>query len=162
MKETLGFYILSAEKLFAVTARHVIFPPGEAGNQPYKQKKYTSQRRHYVTLPGDATLSKLMDDADYKVYLGKFAVEGTQKAIVAAERKGNEALDHLKNVKNQHEVAKHEVAIFENLSKVLKGWKPQENRIVGHAMLSAEIGVDKDPNNYIIDWCIFFFFFFNH
>lgn len=152
---SLGFYATSGGKLFGLTARHVLFPPLDTENEPYEQK-YTSQRRHYVTLPGDMTISKLIKDTENKVIDHKDAIDVSQRAINTAKgRKGDDYQLKLKFLTRQREHAQEDLLDLESLAKTLKLWKPQDNRVIGHAVLSPPLCTGNHPHIYTIDWCMY-------
>ena len=55
---TFGFYVSSNNKLFGVTAPHVVFPFKEVRNEDYRAGS-TSQAVQPLMLPGDTALGRM-------------------------------------------------------------------------------------------------------
>ena len=142
------------DKLFGVTARHVIFPPSQMKNDKY-ELKYASQPRQAVTLPGDATWTRLKEEAEEGRDDQRAIMEYSQRRIQALEgQDGDDTAQGLKEAKEAHENAEKGINRFEDLIMELNAWKTQDSREVGKAFISPSISADS-ATGYTIDWCLY-------
>jgi hypothetical protein len=132
LEGTGGIYICEGEKVFVLTARHVVFPPNVGRNKLYSKK--VSQPRRDVLLLGSKAfqevLKSIMVEIAYKAILVdhyKEELEGLGEAE-AEERKRTEDL-----------LQKAEKAIptlNEFHSEVTKHWSAESQRVLGHVAYS--------------------------
>ncbi|KAG8729857.1 hypothetical protein FRC11_007882 [Ceratobasidium sp. 423] len=149
-----GFFIAEGgnTELLLVTARHVLFPPGESENELFEHKE--NRPHHNVNLFGDAAFkghlefiqSKIEDMEDRVASLEWHikTLEGTPEANTKREKaqvKLGEAEENLATLKTFYR-------------GVSDRWGPPENRVLGHVVLSPPIDVGVGSEGYTEDWAV--------
>ncbi|KIY50257.1 hypothetical protein FISHEDRAFT_64903 [Fistulina hepatica ATCC 64428] len=148
-----------SEKVYILTARHVVFPPKDVANQLYHCRQ-PSQRRVEAILPGPeafqgvltSTMVKIADDKvmvdQYKQQLGRLqrredsgdtdGVE-TERAVVEPSLRAAEA--SIKALDKFH-------------SEVTKVWSQEQHRVIGHVAYAPPITVGTGGKRYTEDWAL--------
>ncbi|KAH9013338.1 hypothetical protein EDB84DRAFT_901663 [Lactarius hengduanensis] len=154
-----GFFITDPRnpgKLYLVTARHVVFHPDEDPNVLY-QHCDSSQHRRNVLLFGDTATEKYLKAIESEID-GKHVIathlEGRleaakQKSEDVAKRERRQAVPQLEDARER----------IEDLKKFLvdisrEDWKKQENRIIGHVVLSPPTGFGVGEEGFTEDWAV--------
>lgn len=151
---TFGFYVSSDDKLFGVTARHVIFPPDQVGNEKYEYGS-ANQPRQAVTLPGDGAWAVLKAGAEEGRHSRESRMDYHHRCIQEFTAQGKDIKERsVKEAKEGLKKAERELAYFEDLIKEVNAWRTQDSREMGHAFISPPIGVDP-TTGYMIDWCLY-------
>ena len=141
---TFGFYISSNNRLFGVTARHVVLPCNEVCNDEYRVDS-ASQAVQPLMLPGDAALGRMKCVAERERGNYTESMELLEKRGRSARQTGN--------IKGTLENFRKEIIKLDKLIKDLDEWEPRGSREVGHAVFSPPISADEDTS-YTIDWCV--------
>ncbi|KAH7890239.1 hypothetical protein F5I97DRAFT_1933636 [Phlebopus sp. FC_14] len=135
------------DRVLLLTARHVVLPPSEYGNDAYARKTTSAPRRDKVL---EATMSKIGHDAfmvaHYKRELeGLAEVEGEEEEITDARKEYT------------HNLARAEKAIralTEFHSKTTRFWSIEGQRIIGHVHHAPQISVGTGEKCYTEDWAV--------
>lgn len=86
---TAGFFIVEGEnqkRLLLVTARHVVFPPGESANNLFEHRG-EGQKPHNVTLFSDAALTRFHKYIHEQIRMNGFDIDYQERRIQAMEGK---------------------------------------------------------------------------
>ncbi|KAF8901022.1 hypothetical protein CPB84DRAFT_1847006 [Gymnopilus junonius] len=136
---TMGFYFRVGKDLYAVTARHVLFPDSR-GNHPY------------IYIAGPKKKVVLMGTKAFTNFLISIEVLEKQVTMLTArsERGGSnaqQAADDLE--KTQRNLVETQTAIVELKKffvKAKKQWTKPKDRVVGHVVWAPPIGVSTSPH----------------
>ncbi|KAF8957093.1 hypothetical protein BDZ97DRAFT_120014 [Flammula alnicola] len=136
-----GFFITeggNTERLLLVTARHVVFTPGENKNKHFEPfNKYLESIKAEIT--GTAIVAELQEGR-----IG--AVEGKDNPVANKERqKAQYKLDEAKDAIEELNT------LYQNVST---HWATLESRVLGHVILSPPISVGSSSEGYTEDWAI--------
>ncbi|KZS99958.1 uncharacterized protein LAESUDRAFT_769211 [Laetiporus sulphureus 93-53] len=156
---TMGFYFKVGDELYAVTARHVLFPE-EEGNNEYRY--ITSQPKKQVVLMGTraftnflesikghiGTMNNTADVLEKRVTLHRTRAEGGGPDAEQAARDLDETQGQL--IKTREAIA--ELKKF--FVKVKKEWSTTKDRIIGHVVWAPPISVATPPHSYTQDVCV--------
>jgi hypothetical protein len=154
-----GIYICEgggSDRVFLLTARHVVLPPSEGNNRLYVTKGDTSQPRRNVVLLGDEAIQNVYESATdnirrqaHKVDFIKDKVkrfgEATGKAQVARSPMGRDPLEEAEEAVETLNEFHGEVSMF---------WGQTYERILGHIFHSPPISVGTSPKCFTEDWAL--------
>ncbi|KAH9955048.1 hypothetical protein BGW80DRAFT_1258334 [Lactifluus volemus] len=141
---TLGFFIAveGVDKLFGVTARHVLFPPSHVENREFERTDDSQPRRNVLLLSDTAfqqhldviqkEIDVLEDDIDFhQTYLERLA--GQEDVYSQGMRKCTE------DEKSRAEERKLHLTEF--LKEIVPQWSSTKSRILGNVKFSPRIVV---------------------
>ena len=139
---TAGFFlaVTGVNKLFLVTARHVLFP--QSDNKPFERSE--SQARRNVLVLSQSSLQqqllsikKEIDYQDIIIADRKMSIKEVAGKEDAVSRKIREDAElKLKKARARAE------ALTDFHRKILTHWGPDKNRVLGHVIYSPPIVVD--------------------
>ena len=133
-----GFYITDGEnldKLFLVTARHVVINPEVHNNRPFDAKNHDEHGQE-VTLFNDAGFASYLAEVQHRVRVVEHTVD--YHARQGRSAKAKEEAEEIK-------------ALYQTVSS---SWSIPEHRVVGHVYLSPPIDVGPGSNCYTEDWAL--------
>ncbi|KAL4077475.1 hypothetical protein J3A83DRAFT_4388852 [Scleroderma citrinum] len=153
-----GFFISDPRypgKLYLVTARHVLFPPGKDSNELYQYCNH-SQPCKNVLLFGEAAIEKHTKAIESEIG-GQHLIVGQLECWLAAADQMNEEDPEAKRkeIESQSEKARKTIKALETLFvDVSRDWKKQKNRVLGHVVLSPPIGFGVGEEGFTEDWAV--------
>jgi hypothetical protein len=153
-----GFFITeggSTERLLLVTARHVVFNPGENENKHFEHKGGSKCRN--VMLFGNTAFNKYLESIKAEIEGKEIMAKHHLRSIGTIERKGGPTANENRR-KVQDELYKARKAIEELdvlYRDILTHWTTPETRILGHIILSPPISVGVGSSgSYTEDWAV--------
>ncbi|KAH8119864.1 hypothetical protein DFH11DRAFT_1556979 [Phellopilus nigrolimitatus] len=156
------FYTDSARpgKLFMLTARHVLFHPDETPNDLYVFKDGTGAPQRKVILLGKAAFDARVADIEAAILDKEVIVVQLAKRAAAAEALEDldeaEAADEKEAVQTEMEQAEKAISAFKKLrADVLRDWKDEGSRVIGHVVLSPPFTLNFGTDGYTEDWAVF-------
>ncbi|CCM06263.1 uncharacterized protein FIBRA_08513 [Fibroporia radiculosa] len=153
------FFVDSAKPgiLYLLTARHVLFPPNKEQNKLYRYCNSTGAPRRNVMLLGEATFNARLEDI-------KAAIDGKNHVIdtlnmrlkLANEMKSkDDAAAERRSIKLKMDEVNEAIKAFEDLlADVVRDWQEEENRIIGHVVLSPPIRPNYGKDGFTEDWAV--------
>jgi len=136
-----GFFFFDSAKpgiLHLLTTRHVLFHPDKEENRLYRYCDGTGAPRRNVMLLGEAT---------FKAHLKYLeAAFGSAKLLIELHKMGWNL------VKPGMDKAIEGIEVFEKLLADIRDWKEEENRVIGHVVLSPAIDLNDD--GFTDDWAV--------
>ena len=152
-----GFFISDPRnpgKIYLVTARHVIFHPDKDPNELY-QYHNSSQRRKNVLLFGDAAVEKYTVAIESEISDMRMTIAQLESWLEDAEQMDEEDAKAERNqLLPQLAEARKAIGALEAFRVDSRAWKKQENRVLGHVILSPPIGVDVGEDGFTEDWAV--------
>jgi len=143
----------NTERLFLVTARHVVFPPDKEKNELFEHKN-DSQPPYNVVHFGDAAFNKYVESIQSKIRRGEFMVRHHEDRVEAVKGKddleANREREYAQAKSDESKKALPKLNTF--YQDLLTHWATPESRVLGHVVLSPPIDVDGD--NYTEDWAV--------
>jgi len=153
-----GFFISdggNTKKLFLVTARHVVLEPDGSKNELFVHKNM-SQRRHDVTLFGDAGFTKYLESIQVEIGGQGITAQHQEGRLRAINGRDGPAVDRerkeAQNTLDKAMEAKKELWDF--YGDVSTGWATQESRTIGHVIIAPPINVGVGSDCYTEDWAV--------
>ncbi|KAJ7439344.1 hypothetical protein FB451DRAFT_1302210 [Mycena latifolia] len=155
-----GFFVAEGgnpERLLLVTARHVVFVPGESNNKHYERKK-DSQPPQSVMLFSDSAFSNYLQSIKAEIGGKEFMVQYQQGRIRATEGRDDPAANK-ERLRAQAELDEAREAMSKLTTfyqDVSTHWATPESRILGHVVLAPPInvGVGSSGEGYTEDWAV--------
>ncbi|KAH7883420.1 hypothetical protein F5I97DRAFT_1939188 [Phlebopus sp. FC_14] len=155
---TMGFYFRVDQNLYAVTARHVLFPDDE-GNNPYF---YVAGPKKEVVLMGTRAFTNFFISIQGHIGTLNNTVGVLEKRVTVftARSEGGgpnaeQAAGEL--VETQRELNKTRTAIEELKTffvKMKKRWTKPKDRVIGHVVWAPPVSVSTAPHSYTKDVCV--------
>ena len=150
-----GFYVSdpsNSGKIYLVTARHVVFHPDKERNNLHQHLE-SSQRRN-VLLFGDAAIEKHITAIESEIGVNLNLIKLLERRLEGAKQRRENVAEAEKNqILPQLKGARKAIEVLEELHvEVSKNWKSQENRILGHVVLSPPIGIGEEE--FMEDWAV--------
>jgi len=145
----------NTERLFLVTARHVVFPPDEEKNELFECKNY-SQPHYNVIHFGDAAFNKYVESIQSKIRREEFMVRHHEDRVEAVKGKDDLGANRERKY-SQAQLDKSKKALPKLnpfYQDVLTHWATPESRVLGHVALSPPINVGVDSGGYTEDWAV--------
>jgi hypothetical protein len=142
-----------SEKVYILTARHVVFPPNAGSNNLYNHKQ-TRGPHHEVILPGPKAFQTLLKSTMVKI--------GHHKTMVDCYNEELEDLQDGDDNDEKREVIWGELKTEEGAIKALnqfhnqatKYWSEESLRVIGHVAYSPPITVGASSKCYTEDWAL--------
>ncbi|KAF8439829.1 hypothetical protein L210DRAFT_3670875 [Boletus edulis BED1] len=155
---TMGFYFKVDQDLYAVTARHVLFPENE-GNNTYS---YVAGPKKEVVLMGSNAFHNFLVSIQGHIGIMNHTVVVLEKQVAAlmVRSKGdgpNTEKETRELEQTQRELTKTQAAIEELKKffvKMKKQWTRPKDRVIGHIIWAPPISVSTAPHSYTLDVCV--------
>ncbi|KAF8326997.1 uncharacterized protein EI90DRAFT_3226658 [Cantharellus anzutake] len=142
-----------SEKVYILTTRHVVFPPNAGFNELYN-RKWTSQPRREVILPGPKAFQTMLKSTMVKIGEHKIMVDYYNQQLQDLQGGGDEEQEEeviqgkLKEAEATIEALNH----FHD--KATKYWSEESLRVLGHVAYSPPITVGAGAKRYTEDWAL--------
>jgi hypothetical protein len=157
-----GIYICEgggSDRVFLLTARHVVLPPSEGHNRLYATKKDTSQPRRNVLLLGrkafQDVLESTTDNIEHQGSLVKYYKNKLESLGEAAEANDDAQAEARKSFKGSLEEAEGAIESLNDFHhEVTKFWSAERQRVLGHISHSPPISVGTGPGRFTEDWAL--------
>ncbi|KAH9985617.1 hypothetical protein BJV74DRAFT_775506 [Russula compacta] len=162
---TMGFYFRVGKDLYAVTARHVLFPEDEGNNSySYHIFDYTNKagpKKKVVLMGSDAFTNFLVSIQHHISILNRIVctLEEHITTFTARSEGGGPNTEQAEQelVETQCELRKTQTVI-EELEKFFmemkKQWTKPKDRVIGHVIWAPPISVSAAPHSYTKDVCV--------
>ncbi|KAI0246256.1 hypothetical protein BJV78DRAFT_1364965 [Lactifluus subvellereus] len=140
-----GIFFIDPAKpgiLHLLTARHVLFHPDKEENKFYKFRDGTGAPRKKVMLLGEAAFKARLKDIEAAIGAKKVIINQLNRRLALAEKMEDEddATAERKAVKPKMDEAIEAIEAFEELlADVIRDWEEEENRVIGHVVLSPPL-----------------------
>ncbi|KAL4077479.1 hypothetical protein J3A83DRAFT_4185865 [Scleroderma citrinum] len=145
-----GFFISDPRypgKLYLVTARHVLFPPEKNDNELY-QYRNPSQPRKNILLFGEAAIEKHTKAIESQIGSQYIIIEQLEHRLAAVDQMNEEDPEAERDeVESQLEKARKAIKALEMLLA-------DENRVLGHVVLSPPISFCVGEEGFREDWAV--------
>lgn len=125
--------------LHLLTARHVLFHPDLEENKLYRYREGIGMRRRNVMLLGEAAFKDRLKDIEVAISNKKITVHVLNKRLAFAEKMEDEedATAERRVIKLKIDEANEAIEALEKLlADVTRDWEKEDNRIIGHVVLS--------------------------
>lgn len=153
-----SFFFLDSAKpgiLYLLTTRHVLFHPDKEENKLYELGVATGAPRRDVMLLGEAAFEARLKNIEAAIGSKTIIIDQLHRRLVLAEEIEDEddATAEREAVTTKIVEANKAIDAFQKLlSDVIRDWKEEENRIIGHVVVSPPIGYGED--GFIDDWAV--------
>ena len=153
-----GFFITagkSVKKLFLVTARHVVFPLGEYGNNHFEHMD-GDHNRHNVTLFGTVIFQKYLEAIQEEIGGERSAIKIRETRLAFIKKANSTAHEEeLQVIQASLDQAHRTITKLDALyQQVSTDWATLESRVLGHVVLSPPISVNAGNEGYTEDWAL--------
>ena len=146
-----ALYVCDGDKVYVLTARHVVFPPAEGNNELYNHTN-VSQPRREVILPGPKAFASVLKSIMAKIRSHEVTVNYyTQQLDRYGLQPGNLG-DNDNNMKEQMKKAIKTLNQFHD--EVKKYWSEEGQRVLDHVAYSPPITVGTGNGRYTEDWAL--------
>jgi hypothetical protein len=118
---------------------HVLFHPHKEENKPYKFSDGTGAPRRKVMVLGEAAFKARLQDIEVAIGAKKIIIDQLNRRLALADNLADEddASAERRAVKPKIDEANKAIEVFKNLlADVVGDWTVEENRIIGHVVLS--------------------------
>ncbi|KDQ54433.1 hypothetical protein JAAARDRAFT_49387 [Jaapia argillacea MUCL 33604] len=155
-----GFFFIDPVKpgiLYLLTARHVLFPPGTEQNKLYEFHGDTGAPLRNVMLLGEAAFKARLKDLEAAIRINKITVDQLNRHLVLVDNMEDEdeATAERNAVTHKIDTVIEVIEALETLlPELLRDWQKEENRIIGHVVLSPPIGLDDGDDGFADDWAV--------
>ncbi|KAF8959249.1 hypothetical protein BDZ97DRAFT_1761585 [Flammula alnicola] len=142
-----------SEKVYVLTARHVVFPPNAGSNELYNRTR-TRQRPREVILPGPKAFQTMLKSTMIKIGEHKIMVDYYNQQLKDLQG-GDDDDDERETI--QGELKKAEAAIKalnQFHDEATKHWSVESLRVIGHVAYSPPITVGAGAERYTEDWAL--------
>ncbi|KAI6007528.1 hypothetical protein F5J12DRAFT_828698 [Pisolithus orientalis] len=154
----LGFYFKVGQDLYAVTARHVLFPENE-GNNAYS---YVAGPKKEVVLMGSKDfndfLASIQDHIDIMNHTVGILERRATTLTARAEGDGptaKQAAKELEVTRRQLPKTRETIEALKNFFVKMKTeWTSPKDRIIGHVVWAPPVSVHASPHSYTLDVCV--------
>ena len=147
-----------SNRVFLLTARHVLLPPSKYRNKLYEGKRTSRPCDEVLVLGGDAYPDALNDmmvkigNEIVFVDLYKRELDALGEAVDGEDATVSEARKIYKD-----KLAKAEKTIVDTdafHSDIVKNWSTVNQRVLGHIVYAPPISVSADPKRLTEDWAL--------
>lgn len=146
-----GLYISDGDKIYVLSARHVIFPPSEGNNELYDRTNGRGPR-HDVLLAGPEAFQTLLRSIMIKIAENHIGVDFYKRQL--DELEDLDAEDRM-NIEGELKKAAAAMITLNQLhDEVTKYWSEERQRTLGHIAYSPPIAVGTGAEAYTEDWCL--------
>ena len=147
-----------SDRVFLLTARHVVLPPSIHNNELYDRKK-PSKRRQAVLILGSKAYTDALEAMMTKIGLGVISIDIYKREIEAlgeaAEGEDADVADSRQEL--QGKLAKAEKMIKDVRSfhsDITTHWSTPSQRVLGHVVYAPAISVSTGPKQFTEDWAL--------
>ena len=146
-----------SNKVFLITARHVVFPPNEVPNNNYAR---TNKRRHQVLLLGSKAFEKFFRSIKSSIGGHAIEIEIYERHLAELTEEGvenDDAADESQRSFIQEKVDKAKAKmnpLDEFHDEVAKYWSDASQRLLGHVVCSPPIALGVGTERYTEDYAI--------
>ncbi|GBE88767.1 hypothetical protein SCP_1401720 [Sparassis crispa] len=140
---TMGFYFRVGKVLYAVTARHVLFPEDE-GNNPYS---YVAGPKKKVVLMSTKAFTTFLISIQGHIGTLNNTVGVLEKWVTALTARSEGSGPNAEQAAGELELKKFFV-------KVKKQWTKPKDRVIGHVVWAPPVSVSTAPHGYTKDICV--------
>jgi hypothetical protein len=136
-----GLYISeghNSDKVYILSARHVVFPPNAGNNELYNRIQWQPRRK--VLLLGPKAFQALLKSTMIKIGMDKIMVD-ISKGRTEIEGTLDAEEREIKTLNQFHD-------------ETTKYWSEESQRILGHIAYSPPIAVGTGAEHYIEDWAL--------
>ena len=142
-----------SDRVFLLTARHVLLPPRLHDNEAYEHKG-TSQPRHEVLILGSEAYQDALKDIKAKIRLEGSSADLYERQL-AALGEAVEGEARWQRFKGRLTKAEETIAAAEAFySDITKNWGAESQRLLGHVVCAPPISVGTGPNHFTEDWAV--------
>ncbi|KIM33494.1 hypothetical protein M408DRAFT_155554, partial [Serendipita vermifera MAFF 305830] len=144
-----GLYISDGDKVYVLSARHVLLPPNEGDNELYDRTNGRGPRRE-VLLAGPEAFQTLL-----RSIMVKIARHHTMVDLHKRQLDGLTEMDAEYRTKIEGELKKAAAAMItlnQFHDEVTKYWSEENQRVLGHIAYSPPITVGTGAEAYTEDW----------
>ncbi|KAF7795267.1 hypothetical protein EIP86_006420, partial [Pleurotus ostreatoroseus] len=154
---TSGFFFTDSKKpgkLFMLTTRHVLFHPDKSANKHYAFEERTGAPQVKVMLLGQAAFNARVKQIQYQINHMKNTLELREKPPVVQLAVGDPAA-YEEYVEAEKEKLRSAIEASEMLlADVRRDWLDEENRVIGHVVLSPPISFNVGNDGATEDWAV--------
>ncbi|KAF8874766.1 hypothetical protein CPB84DRAFT_559798 [Gymnopilus junonius] len=148
-----GFYFLDKAKpgvLFLLTARHVLFHPDKEKNRLFKFRAGNGQAARKVMFMGGAAFQRCCKAIESAIGGQQLIIDQLKRRLEDANGLEDEEAEQERVAvgKGMVEATAAMTAYQKLLNDVIRHWKVEENRIIGHVTLSPPISLDYGDNGF--------------
>ena len=151
LEGTGGIYIREGNRVFVLTARHVVIPPNAEPNELYSRRNVSQPRRDVLLLGNQA----------FQDELGSITVGIERRAILVDHYReelrglGRAEAEERKTFNDKLREAEAAIATLNEFRReVTTRWSAEGQRVLGHVALSPPISVGAGPKHYTEDWAL--------
>ncbi|KAL5490711.1 hypothetical protein ACEPAI_5545 [Sanghuangporus weigelae] len=147
-----------SDRVFLLTARHVVLPPGEYPNELYNRKNNSMPRREIIHLGSKAfqnALEAIMDKIghdDLMIDIYKDELEGLGEAIEGEDAKTTTNRKEFEDRLAKAEASK--ASVYEFHDNVTRFWSAESQRILGHVLYAPPISISTGDKRFTEDWAL--------
>ncbi|KAI9438817.1 hypothetical protein H4582DRAFT_2146717 [Lactarius indigo] len=159
-----GLYICEggeSQRIFVLTARHVVLPPNAVRNELYVHKtrdKRPGQRRREVLLLGSKRYQGVLVSIMAKIGNQALMIDYYKNQLqhIGEASKNNDAQAKVrKYFQGLLETAEESIETLNEFhTEVTKSWSIESQRVLGHIVLSPPISVGIGPKLFTEDWAL--------
>ncbi|KAH9178153.1 hypothetical protein EDB89DRAFT_2063952 [Lactarius sanguifluus] len=148
-----------SEKIFILTARHVVLPLKTVANKLYNHTQ-TGQRGSEVVLPGSQAFQTVLESTKAKIEDdGMMVNQYSQQLDTLRKRVARGDKDGIKKERKVAEgnlrVAEESIESLEQFRKeAMKYWSEESQRVIGHVVYSPPITFGTGIKRYTEDWAL--------
>ncbi|KAM5543702.1 hypothetical protein V8D89_002319, partial [Ganoderma adspersum] len=152
-----GFFISSGgadNKVFLVTARHVVFRTKEGNNELFENKNPSTPRRDVVLL-GEGAYQGLASSITAEIGKQERSIDVFKKHLQALERaEGEQSNEECTQARSGITVAEDAIEKLRKLHDDAKRWEKLEDRVIGHVVYAPPITLGAEPGGYTEDFAL--------
>jgi len=154
-----ALYLRILDKVYILTARHVVFPPKDAPNCPYHRTQ-DGQRRFDIMLPGSRAFQGILTSIMVKIADDKVMIDQYERQVERLQDR--EKRGDTDGVKEEQEVVEVNLkatktsimALDKFHTDVTKFWSQEQHRIIGRVAYAPPITVGGGAKRYTEDWAL--------
>ncbi|KAL4066316.1 hypothetical protein V8B97DRAFT_1980589 [Scleroderma yunnanense] len=141
----------NSDKVYILSARHVVFPP-DAGNNELYNRMNVSQPRREVLLPGPKAFQTLLKSTMVKIGKHKIMVDYYKQQLNDLD--DDDGVEKRTKIKDKLEEEEAIKSLNQFHDKTTKYWSEEGQRILGHVIYSPPITVGTGAECYTEDWAL--------
>jgi len=141
----------NSDKVYILSARHVVFPP-DAGNNELCHHKDVSQPRREVLLLEPKAFQTLLKSTKDKIWGHEISVDYRERQLDHLQE-----ADEAKRTKIEAKLEEEEEvikAVNQFHDEITRHWSEEGQRVLGHVAYSPPITVGTGAESYTEDWAL--------
>ncbi|KAF5346983.1 hypothetical protein D9758_010100 [Tetrapyrgos nigripes] len=147
-----------SERVFLLTARHVVLPPSQYPNKPHSYTN-SSQRREEVIILGFKAYHNATKRLESTIVNQELSIEIHKRMLhslqVAGEVEPHDQTTERDQYKSAVATAEQTIKNVKKVQEeVTKNWMTPTQRILGYILHAPPIGVNVGPNHFTQDWAL--------